>query len=54
MKVYYFGTYFVTTDKDISGYTNVFDITTEQSILIEQGANLEVINNELFINGEPK
>lgn len=54
MKVYYFGTYFVTTDEEVSGYIDCFDITPEQEILIEQGANLEVINKELFINGEPK
>jgi len=52
MKVYYFGTYFVTTDDELSGYVNSFDITPEQSVLIEQGANLEIIDDKLFINGE--
>ena len=54
MKVYYFGTYFVTTDEELSGYTNCFDITAEQAVLIEQGANLEIIDDKLLINGEPK
>lgn len=53
MKTYNFGTHWVTTDEELTGYIDCFDVTEEQAILIEEGANLEVGDTgELVIEPE--
>jgi hypothetical protein len=49
MKTYNFGGYFVTTDEILTGFIDSFDVTPEEIVLIELGANLEVIDGELNI-----
>jgi len=53
MKTYNFGTHWVTTDEELTGYIDCFDVTPEEAVLIEEGANLEVgETGELLIEPE--
>lgn len=49
MKTYNFGTHWVTTDAILEGYIDVFEVTPEEAIAIEHGANLEIEEGELII-----
>lgn len=42
MKTYNFGTHWVTTDEELTGYIDCFDVNPEEAVLIEEGANLQV------------
>ena len=49
MKTYNFGTHWVTTDQELSGYIDCFEVTLEQTLLIEEGANLSAEGGILII-----
>lgn len=50
MKTYNFGDYFITTSEILEGYIDCFEVTDEQSTLIDDGANIEVIEGEIIIS----
>lgn len=52
MKTYNFGTHWVTTDEELTDYISCFDVTPEEAVLIEAGANLEVVDDTLMIEPE--
>lgn len=52
MKTYNFGTHWVTTDEILTGYISCFDVTPEEAVLIDAGANLEEIDGTLAIEPE--
>lgn len=52
MKTYNFGTHWVTTDEILTDYIECFDVTPEEVVLIDVGANLEVIDGTLNIEPE--
>ncbi len=53
MKTYKFGTHWVTTEEELTGYISCFDVTPEEVVLIEEGANLEEVDGSLLIEPEP-
>ncbi len=53
MKTYNFGTYWITTDEELTGYIECFDITPEQKAIIDAGANIEVVDGILELESAP-
>ena len=49
MKTYNFGGYFITTEEILEGYISIFEVTPEETFLIESGANIEVVDGVLNI-----
>ena len=52
MKTYNFGTHWVTTNDELTGYLEAFDVTEEEALLIEEGANLVSSEGVLEIHEE--
>lgn len=50
MKTYNFGTHWITTEEVLTGYIECFDVTSEEAILIDEGANLESVEGVLQID----
>ncbi len=50
MRTYNFWTHWTTTDQELEWAIESFEVTPEESILIDEWANLESDNWELFID----
>lgn len=49
-KTYNFGTHWVTTSEELTGYIEVFDVTEDEVVLIEEGANLVSVDGVLTVD----